>query len=144
MVRAARFAHPPGRLGDGDQLGRRPLALRVAQHSGLVEVLTESTGVLEELARGDPVGSWKVGQETVDPGVEVEAAFVGELQHDDRDEGLGGAADVPRHVGIDGAARRVDGRRAGGDLGDRAVMIEQRDAGTDELACGVVRVEDAA
>ena len=100
--------------------------------------------MLEELARRDPVGSWKVGQEAVDPGVEVEAAFLGELQHDDGDEGLGGAADVPRHVGVDGPARRVDGRRAGGDLGDRAVAIEQRDARADELTGGAVRLEDVA
>ena len=48
-------------------------ALRVGQHGGLVDVLTESTGVLQELARGDPVGSWKVGQVAVDAGVEVDA-----------------------------------------------------------------------
>ena len=78
------------------------------------------------------------GRYGVDPGVEVEAAFLGELQHDDGDERLGGAADVPRHVEIDGRARRVDGLRAGGDLGDRAVGILQGDAGADELAGGAV------
>ena len=34
VVRAARLAHPSGRLGDGDQLGRRPLALRVVDALG--------------------------------------------------------------------------------------------------------------
>jgi hypothetical protein len=66
------------------------------------------------------------------------------LQQDDRDERLGHAPDVPRHGRIDGPTRRVDGRRAGGDLGDRAVAIAQCDARTDELACGVVRGEDVA
>jgi hypothetical protein len=59
---------------------------------------------------------------TVDPGVEVEAAFFGELDHDDCDEGLGDAADVLRHVGIDIPAARVE-TRAGGDLDDRAGVI---------------------
>ncbi len=137
-MRATRLAVAPGGLGDGDQLGRRPLAGKVALHGGIVEVLTEPAGVLEELARRDPVGAGKVGEEPGDRGVEVEATFVDELQGDDRDERLGRAADVPRDVDVDGRAARVDGLRAGRDLGDRAIRILQRDAGADELAGGAV------
>ena len=94
--------------------------------------------MLEQLTKGDPVGAWQVGKETDDRGVEVEAAFVGELQRDDGDEELCGAADVPRHVEVDGRIRRVDGLRAGRDLGDRAVGFLHGDARADELAGGTV------
>ena len=81
--------------GDGDQLRRAPNAMRVVEHRGVVVVLAQPAGVLEELARCDPVGVGEVGQEPIDPGGEVDLAFIGELQHDHRDEGLGDAADVP-------------------------------------------------
>ena len=144
VVRAARFAHPSGRLGDGDQLGRRPLAQRVVDDGGLVEVLAEAAGVVEELAGRDPVGCGQVGQVAVDAGVEIDAALFGQLQHDDGDERLGGAADVPRHVGIDRPAGRVERGGAGAGLGDRAVGVAQRDAGSDELTGGVVCGQDVA
>ena len=101
-VRAARLAHPPGGVGDGDQLGRRPLAGGLADDRGLIEVLAEPAGVVEELAGRDPVRPRQVGDVAVDAAVQIETTLVGELQHDDGDERLGGAADVPRHVGIDG------------------------------------------
>ena len=135
---ATRLAVPSGRLGDGDQLRGRPLARLVALHGGIIQVLAEPAGVLEELARRDPVGAWEVGEVPGDRGVEVEAALVGELQGDDGDERLGRAADVPRNIDVDGRAARVDGLRAGRDLGDRAVRFLQRDAGPDELTGGAV------
>ncbi len=98
---AARLASLPCRLGDSDQLGRRPLALRVGQHRRLVEVLTESTGVLKQLPGGDLDGSCKVGQETFDPGVEVDRPFLGQLQRHDGDEGLRDATDSPWNARID-------------------------------------------
>ena len=142
VVRSARLAEPSGRFGDGDLLGRRPLPLGLGPSRGLIEVLAEPAGVVEELAGRDPVRPRQVGDVAVDAGVEVDAALVGELQHDDGDERLGGAADVPRHVGIDGPARRVERRCAATRLGDRAVGVAHRDAGTDELTRGLVLGED--
>ena len=99
--------------------------------------------MVEELAGRDPVGCRQVGQVAVDAGVEVDAALVGQLQHDDGDERLGGAADVPRHVRIDGPAGRVERRRAATRLGDRAVGVAHGDAGTDELTRRLVVGQDA-
>ena len=128
VVRAARFAHPSGRLGDGDQLGRRPMVQRVVDDGGLVEVLAEAAGVVEELAWRDPVCCGQVGQVAVDAGVEIDASLFGQLQHDDGDECLGGTADVPRHVGIDRPAGRVERRGSGTDFGDRPIGVAERDA----------------
>ena len=76
----------------------------------------------------------QVGDVAVDAAVQIETTLVGELQHDDGDERLGGAADVPRHVGIDGTARRVERRRADTRLADRAVRFAHRDPRADELS----------
>ena len=43
---------------------------------------------------------------------------------------------------IDGPTCGIQRLRAVGRLGDRSVRIEQGDASTHELACGVVRLED--
>ena len=142
VVRSARLAEPSGRFGDGDLFGRRPLSLGLGPSRGLIEVLAEPAGVVEELAGRDPVRPRQVGDVAVDAGVQVDATLVGELQHDGGDERLGGAADVPRHVGIDGPARRVERRRAATRLGDRAVGVAHRDAGADELTRGLVLGED--
>ena len=141
-MRTAGFAHPPCRLGDGDQLGRRPHARRVGANHGVVDVLVEPTRVLKELARGDPVGIGEVRKETVDPRVEVDAALLGELQHDDGDEGLGDAADVQRHVRIQRSAGRIERLRTRRDLGDRAVAVAHGEARTDEIARGAMQLED--
>ena len=142
VVRSARLAEPSGRFGDGDLLGRRPLSLGLGPSRRLIEVLAEPAGVVEELAGRDPIRPRQVGDVAVDAGVQVEAALVGELQHDDGDERLGGAADVPRHVGIDGTARRVERRRARARLADRAVRCAHRDARPDELTRRLVVGED--
>ena len=55
VVRTAWLADPSGFLGNGDQLGRRPMAQGIVEDGGLVEVLAEPTGVLEQLTRGDPL-----------------------------------------------------------------------------------------
>ena len=139
---AARLARPPCRLGDGDQLGRRPLALRVGHHCRLVEVLTESTGVLEELPRRDLVGSCKVGQETVDPGVEVDRPFLGQLQHDDGDEGLRDAADAPWNARIDvtAVAAQLLGARRNRHRGP--VRHAHRQHRADEVLIGTMQFEN--
>lgn len=69
--------------------------------------------MLEELARRDPAGTGELRHEPGDPGVRIHEA-----------------------------AGRIDGRRAGGHLGDGAVAVEKDDARADELAGRVVRRED--
>jgi hypothetical protein len=141
-VRSTGLTDPSGRVGDHDQLRRRPVASGLADDRRLVEVLPEPAGVVEQLTRRDPVRVGQVGDVATDAAVEVETALVGELQHDDGDERLRGAADVPRDVGVDGSARRVERRRTGTRLADRAVRFAHRDARADELSRGLVLGED--
>ena len=74
--------------------------------------------------------------------VEVDLPLVCELEDDRGDEGLGDAADVPRHLQVDRPARRIERRRADDRLGDAAVGVLQRDPPADELTRVVMRLQD--
>ncbi len=81
----------------------------------VVAVVGESAGLLEELADGDaapvdPLSADEAGQVGVDGGVQVHPPLRDELEDDDRDEGLGVAADP--HLPVDGY------RCAGGQVSD--------------------------
>ncbi|MDQ0697572.1 hypothetical protein QF048_004014 [Streptomyces sp. W4I9-2] len=106
-------------------------------------VLGESAGLLEEVADGDAASvdalpSDEAGEVGVDEGVEAHPSLRDELEYDDRDEGLGVAADP--HLPVDGyrracgqvtdpcgvgpvaAARALDARQRGG----RPAVAHQR------------------
>ena len=141
-VRGAGRPEPAGGFRHRDQLGSCPLTLRIAAHERVVEVLVEAAGVLQQLAGRDLVRTGQVGEVLDDVAVEVQLSFFGQLQHDDRDEALGDAADAPRHVERDGCTGGVRGLRAGGGFGNGAVGGHHGDAGADELNCVEVSLQD--
>src|SRR4029079_17446168 len=96
------FTDPSSGLGDGDHLVGRPRPLPVVDNSRFVLVVVEPARVLQQLTRGDRVRTRQVGQVRLDPCIEIDPTFFGELDHDNRDHRLGQAADVPGRVEIDG------------------------------------------